>query len=86
VPLPHGLEQLGGALLVLLHLVVPRRGELLEVQHVSLLHPQALRDLARPHALLPPLLLVLLQLLEPLLRDCNRTTREAKAEGMPGQV
>lgn len=77
MPLTHRLEQFRGALLVLLHLVVPRSVELLKINHVSLLHSQALDDLARPHALLPPLLLVLLQLLEALLRDCTRKTERA---------
>ena len=69
VALPHRLEQLGGALLVLLHLCVPRGVELLELEHVRLLDAEPLRNLPRAKPLLPPVLLVRLELLQSPLRD-----------------
>jgi len=56
-------------LLVLRHLLVPDDVELLELQHVRLLHSQPLSDLARAHGLLSSVLLVQLQLLQPVLCD-----------------
>ena len=65
----HGLHQSLSVPLVRLHFLIPNHVELLEFEHVCLLNSEPLGNLARPHGLLPTVLLVELELLQPILGD-----------------
>jgi hypothetical protein len=68
---PHGLNQLVCVLLVLCHFLIPHYVELLELEHVGLLHAQPLGNLPRAHGLLSAVLLVQFELLQAVLRDLS---------------
>ncbi len=69
MPLFHSQDEPGCVLLVVGHAAVPLHVELLELEHVRLLHAQALRQLPRAHGLAATVLFVHAQLVQARARD-----------------